>query len=577
MDTPCSLHSHPVHRRMKGVSFLCPFILFISVFSFPAVLSAQTDSILDILQKRGEIYFSFQRPRNISLRELSAEVSVTAVRNDTVFAFANNKQWQTFKAFSIPYKLLNPLPEFRNSKVRLKSGQDWAYYPGYGSYVQLMQQFAAQYPELCVLYDIGTTVYGHRLLVLKISDNAAKEEAEPAVFYTSGIHGNETAGFVLLLRLADSLLSSYSSNPQIRELVDSLEIFINPVANPDGTYYGGDSTVWQATRYNANHVDLNRNFPDPVYGLHPDDEEWQPETKAMMGFMKAHPTDLSVNFHTGAEVVNYPWDSWPRDHADNGWYVALSREYADTAIAWGTNYFTSPMFDRGIIRGYDWYPISGGRQDYVNYYLHSREVTIELSNTFIPDPSFLPELWNYNKRSLIHYMENVLYGIHGKITDSQTNKPVRAMISIPGHDKDSSTIYSRNDYGDYYRLLQPGIYTFEFSAPGYQTKSIPGVTVGKDSCTRLDVSLAPVRSGVNPEKKEPLFTIWPNPFYNNIHTTTAKDTNIRSLILYTTSGIKLKQLKHGGIIYTGDLPPGIYILEVTDESGKYSFRMIKNK
>jgi len=577
MDTPSDLYNCSGHKIKRGVPFLCHLLLFISVFSFPAVLSAQTDSISDLLQKRGEIYFSFKHPQNISLEKLSSMVSLTSVRNDTVFAFANKKQWQTFKTFNIPYKLLNPLPEFRNSKARLKSGQDWAYYPDYESYGQLMQDFADRYPELCVLYDIGTTVNGHKLFVLKISDNASKEEAEPAVFYTSGMHGNELAGFVLLLRLADTLLSSYATNPELRKLTDRLEIYINPLANPDGTYFGGDSSVLQATRFNANHADLNRNFPDPVYGLHPDREEWQPETKAMMDFMKAHPTDLSVNFHTGAEVVNFPWDSWQRDHADNAWYVALSREYADTAIVFGTNYFTSPMFDRGIIKGYDWYPVSGGRQDYVNYYLHGREVTIELSNTFIPDPSFLPNLWEYNKRSLIHFMENALYGVRGKITDSQTNKPVKAMISIPGYDKDSSEIYSRKDFGDYYRLLQTGTYTFEISARGYQTRKIQGVIVNRDSCTRLDVSLAPVRSGINPEKKEPLYNIWPNPFNNIIHITTPKETNVKYITLYTTSGTKRKQLNHGGIIYTGDLPPGIYLLEVTDESGKHSFRMIKDK
>jgi murein tripeptide amidase MpaA len=46
--------------------------------------------------------------------------------------------------------------------------------------------------------------------------------------------------------------------------VNSAELWINPNANPDGTYYGGNSTVASARRYNNNGYDLNRNFPIPM-------------------------------------------------------------------------------------------------------------------------------------------------------------------------------------------------------------------------------------------------------------------------------------------------------------------------
>jgi hypothetical protein len=34
---------------------------------------------------------------------------------------------------------------------------------------------------------------------------------------------------------------------------------------------------------------------------------------------------------------------------------------------------------RGVTNGYDWYRITGGRQDYVTWFLRGREVTIEVS------------------------------------------------------------------------------------------------------------------------------------------------------------------------------------------------------
>ncbi len=66
-----------------------------------------------------------------------------------------------------------------------------------------------------------------------------------------------------MLHLADYLLKNYSLSGRVKNLVDNLDIWINPLANPDGTYNHGD-TINLPTRYNANGYDLNRNFPDPV-------------------------------------------------------------------------------------------------------------------------------------------------------------------------------------------------------------------------------------------------------------------------------------------------------------------------
>ena len=48
--------------------------------------------------------------------------------------------------------------------------------------------------------------------------------------------------------------------------------------------------------------DLNRNFPDP--GL--SNVVRQKETLDMIKFMRKHHFVISANFHSGAEVVNYP-------------------------------------------------------------------------------------------------------------------------------------------------------------------------------------------------------------------------------------------------------------------------------
>jgi len=225
--------------------------------------------------------------------------------------------------------------------------------------VSFMTGFASAYPDLCRLDTVGTTIQGRLILVVRISKNVNTEEAEPQFLYTSSIHGDETAGYVMMLHLADYLLSNYGIDSNVTRMVNSTEIFINPLANPDGTYHGGNNTVSGAIRYNANYIDLNRNFPDPKVGQHPDGNAWQPETIEWMDYATKNHFTMSINFHGGEEVFNYPWDTWSKLTADDNWWQLVAREYADTVHQYApAGYFTDLV--NGVTNGYAWYEVNGG-------------------------------------------------------------------------------------------------------------------------------------------------------------------------------------------------------------------------
>ena len=437
-----------------------------------------------------EIYFKFQIEYRNEISRLTKLISIDNVKGDTVYAYANRNQMAAFEKLAYSYiKLPHPgtliVPEMSATKDAMGT---WDTYPTYGAYVSMMNQFAADHPGLCVVVDAGLTPQGKSLLFARISDNVSTEENEPEVMYTSSMHGDETAGYVLMLRLMDFLLTNYGSDPLVTRLVDSCEIWINPLANPDGTYHYSDSSVIGSIRGNSNIIDLNRNFPDPQDGDHPDGNVWQTETILMMDFADLHNFVLSANFHGGAEVVNYPWDTWSNVHADESWYFDICREFADTVHQYCASGYMDDL-NNGITNGYDWYEVNGGRQDYMNWWHGCREITIELSTTKLPAGSQLPVLWNYNRASFLYYLENSLHGISGIVTDSATEQPLAATVRVLNLDVDNSEVFTDPDVGDYHRMILPGTYDLEFSAPGHFSRTRNSVTVSNGIATVLNVAL----------------------------------------------------------------------------------------
>lgn len=79
----------------------------------------------------------------------------------------------------------------------------------------------------------------------------------------------------------------------------------------------------------------------------------------------------------------------------------------------------------GVTNGYAWYEVNGGRQDYMNYFYHCKEITIEISDVKLLASSQLLAHWDYNWRSLILLLKQARYGVHVSVVTSQaTGLPV---------------------------------------------------------------------------------------------------------------------------------------------------------
>ena len=186
---------------------------------------------------------------------------------------------------------------------------------------------------------IGTSVEGRSITAHTFGTG------ETNLLFVGGVHGGYEANSV---RLADTMIGHLHANADL--IPSNLTVHIIPVLNPDG-YALPTTASDQNRRFNANGVDLNRNFdckwePESSWrgqtvsaGTAPFSE---PEAAALRDYVLATSPEASIFWHS---VANNVYGS----ECENGILpetLALMNAYADAG-----NYGKVPKFDA--------YPITG--------------------------------------------------------------------------------------------------------------------------------------------------------------------------------------------------------------------------
>ncbi len=480
------------------------FWAFIFVFALTHTLAlysqspADTEKVKSRLSEYPEVYLSIES--RFYSRELALLASMDYSEVNRIFLYVNREAFDYIENQGIEFRVeISPgtvdfeLNMLDVDEILQKSLTDtWDFYPTYEAYVALMYQFEQDFPHLVKIHNIGTTVMGRDLLFARIGPDVEQLRDVPQFMYTSTMHGNETAGFILSLRLIHHLINNYGSDDEITQLMDQVEIWICPNENPDGTYTNNNATVNGATRSNANGKDLNRNYPGPHPSYpNPPVMPLQPETLAMIEFAEGMNFIMSANMHGGIELVNYPWDSWTSSqqiHADHDWWEFVMYEYVDTVHAYAPHGYMTGMGD-GVTHGGDWYVVYGSRQDYFNYFHSCREFTLELSNQKLLNPVLLPAHWEYNYRSLINYIKQATYGFHGTVKDAQGGEPLLATLHMKEHDHLNSEVTTNMPFGNFSRPALAGTYDIEFISDGFQAVSMDGISISNYERMELEVFL----------------------------------------------------------------------------------------
>ena len=244
-------------------------------------------------------------------------------------------------------------------------------YTHYEELSRLLRGYEANYSSIAKLHDVGRSVKDRALWVIQISDRVHEvEPGEPMFKYVANIHGNEAVGRQLLIKLIDYLLTNYGKDDRVTNLVNNINIYIMPSANPDGFENSVEPDCDGIEgRGNANEIDLNRNFPDQFEGPEQQAErDLQLETQALIRWTLQNKFVLSANLHGGSVVASYPFDDsamhvkqgFPSRTPDDAVFKHLASVYADAHKTMHNGHLCpGDNFPGGVTNGAEWYDVEG--------------------------------------------------------------------------------------------------------------------------------------------------------------------------------------------------------------------------
>jgi hypothetical protein len=241
------------------------------------------------------------------------------------------------------------LPEVKLDQPSvLPDWKDGEYHDYYGT-MELLNDFSGKYPYLVNVFSIGESVLGKDIWCIRIT-NENNTKTKSTCLIDGCIHGTEWEAGEACLYLAEYLLINFDNNETITHILNSSEVYIVPLINPDGRQIN--------YRFNHNGIDLCRNFdidfgrirggafplgklfgrikipslplstnPERefklLHKLFPSIPEFltncgrrpfsEPETKAIRDIMKElEKKDFSfyLDCHTSGQGISSPWDAF---------------------------------------------------------------------------------------------------------------------------------------------------------------------------------------------------------------------------------------------------------------------------
>jgi hypothetical protein len=175
-----------------------------------------------------------------------------------------------------------------------------------------LSEMAAAYPNLAQLISIGKTAENRDIWLIKLTANSGGPKKTALLDF--GIHAREWISPATGAYMINEFLTKYATSGSAKTILDTWELYIVPVLNPDGYAYSHTTNrMWRKNRKPVGSgcygVDLNRNFgyqwntggsssspcSDTFHGGSPMSEN---EAKALERYMTGKPWTTYLTFHS---------------------------------------------------------------------------------------------------------------------------------------------------------------------------------------------------------------------------------------------------------------------------------------
>ncbi|XP_023063589.1 carboxypeptidase A2 isoform X2 [Piliocolobus tephrosceles] len=249
---------------------------------------------------------------------------------------------------------------------------------------------------------------------------------KPAIWLDAGIHAREWVTQATALWTANKIASDYVKNPSITSILDTLDIFLLPVTNPDGYVFSQTKNrMWRKTRSKVSGslcvgVDPNRNWDagsgGPGASSNPCSDSYhgpsansEVEVKSIVDFIKSHgKVKAFITLHSYSQLLMFPYGykCTKPDNSDELSEVAQKAAQSLTSLH-GTKYKVGPICS--VI-----YQASGGSIDWSYDYGIKYLFAFELRDTgrygfLLPAHQILPtaeETWLGLKAVMEHVRDH---------------------------------------------------------------------------------------------------------------------------------------------------------------------------
>ncbi|XP_012644675.1 carboxypeptidase A4 isoform X2 [Microcebus murinus] len=334
--------------------------------------------------------------------------------------------WQSPSTFGRPVDVLVPSVSLQLVKSFLASqGLEYSVTIEDLQIYREMDSIAADFPALASRVKIGHSFENRPLYVLKFSTG---EGRRPAIWLNAGIHSREWISQATAIWTARKIVSDYQKDPAITSILERMDIFLLPVANPDGyVYTQTKNRFWRKTRsLNPGSpcvgTDANRNWnasfagkgasdnpcSEVYHGPHPNSEV---EVKSVVDFIQKHGNfKCFIDLHSYSQLLLYPYGYTVKNAPDADELDVVARHAAKAlASLSGTEYQVGPTATTI-------YPASGSSPDWAYDNGIKYAFTFELRDTghygfLLPASQIIPtaeETW-LGLRSIMEHVRDHLY------------------------------------------------------------------------------------------------------------------------------------------------------------------------